>query len=633
MTEMPPPTPEGVGRDWRILKRLLPYLWPQDEPALRRRMVLAIVLLVAAKISIVLVPVFMKQAIDALSVPAVALAVPLGLIVAYGLARVSNQLFNELRDLVFARVVERATHAVGLATFRHLHALSLRFHLDRQTGGLSRVIERGTRGIEMVLRLFAFRAGPAVIELVMVSVILWSFYDWTFTAVILATISLYILWTLAVTEWRLAFRRTMNTHDAEANTKAIDSLLNYETVKYFCNEEHEAARFDRALTAYEDAAVKSHSSLALLNIGQGLVITGGLIALMIMAARGIVAGRMTPGDFVLVNTYLIQLYQPLNFLGVVYREIKQALVDMDILFGLKDTPPEVADRPGAPDLRLAGGAIRFDGVGFGYGPDRQVLADVTLDIPAGATVALVGASGAGKSTLGRLLYRFYDVTEGRLLIDGQDVRAVTQASVRRAIGIVPQDTVLFNDTIGYNIAYGRPDAPWEAVEAAARLAAIHDFIVSLPEGYQTRVGERGLKLSGGEKQRVAIARAILKDPAILLFDEATSQLDSHTERDIQAALRRVSAGRTTLVIAHRLSTVVEADRIVVLDHGRVVESGRHADLLARGGAYAALWRRQQDAAQRSLGDPNPDPDVAQRRLGDPNPDPDMAQRNQAGLGA
>jgi len=593
-TEMPPASPDGVRGEWRVLGRLLPHLWPRNEPALRRRMVVSVVLLLLAKVATVYVPIFYKSAVDALSVPATVTAVPVLAIVAYGLARVGTVAFNELRDLVFARVVERAMHVVGLDTFRHLHALSLRFHMDRQTGGLSRVVERGTRGIEIVLRLFAFRAGPAVIELIMVCAILWWMYDWTFAAAIVATMAAYILWTLAITDWRLSFRRTMNQHDAEANTKAIDSLLNYETVKYFGNEEHEARRFDRALMAYENAAVKSHGSLSILNMGQGAIIAVGLVVIMSMAGRGIVAGTMTPGDFVLVNTYLMQLYMPLNFLGMVYREIKQALVDMELMFGLRDQAPEVADKPDAPPMRIEGGTVRFEGVRFAYGPERDVLRGIDLEVPAGRTVAIVGPSGAGKSTIGRLLYRFYDVTAGRVTIDGQDVRAVTQASLRRAIGVVPQDTVLFNDTIGYNIAYGNPDAPWDEVERAARLASLHDFVSSLPKGYDTTVGERGLKLSGGEKQRVAIARAILKDPAILLFDEATSQLDSHTEKDIQAALRQVSRGRTTLVVAHRLSTVIDADRIAVLDDGRVAESGTHDELLALNGRYAGLWRKQQE---------------------------------------
>ncbi|GEO80870.1 ABCB family ABC transporter ATP-binding protein/permease [Pararhodospirillum oryzae] len=594
--DIPPPVPEGLAHDWRILGRLLPHLWPAGEPALRRRMIWAGLLLVAAKVATVATPVFFKHAIDALSHPDASLAgwaaVPVGLILAYGLARIGSQAFNELRDLVFARVVERAIHVIGLRTFRHLHGLSLRFHLERQTGGLSRAIERGTRAIDVILRLFAFRAGPSLLELAMVCAVLGALYDPVFALTIAGTIGVYILWTLGLTEWRMGFRRTMNQFDAEANTKAIDSLLNYETVKYFGNEEHEARRFDRALAAYEDAAVRSHVSLSTLNMGQGVIITGGLIVVMLMAGQRIVQGEMSAGDFVLVNTYLIQLYQPLNFLGVVYREIKQALIDIAVLFALGDTPPEVADRPGAPALRVGRGHVRFEAVSFAYAPDRPILTDVTLDIPPGGTLALVGASGAGKSTLGRLLFRFYDPTAGRVLIDDQDLRAVTQDSLRRAIGIVPQDTVLFNDTIGYNIAYGRPGATQAEIEEAARLAAIHDFVASLKDGYDTRVGERGLKLSGGEKQRVAIARTILKNPALLLFDEATSQLDSATEKEIQAALRQVRTGRTTLIIAHRLSTIVDADQIAVIDAGRVIEQGTHHDLLRRQGAYATLWTHQ-----------------------------------------
>ncbi len=596
-TEMPRPDPPGVRRDWRVLRHVMPYLWPPGETGVKVRLLLAIALLLAAKGVNAAVPLFYKDAVDALSTPTAPALLPLGLILAYGTARVGHMLFNELRDLVFARVVERAMHQAGLRTFRHLHALSLRFHLDRQTGGLARVVERGTRGIEVVLRLFVFRAGPALVELTLISAILWSLYDWTFAAVTVATLVGYVGWTLAVTEWRLAFRRTMNVHDAEASTRSVDSLLNYETVKYFGNEEHEAARFDRALTAYENAAVKSHASLSLLNVGQGVVVSVGLVVIMAMAGQGIVDGTMTAGDFVLVNSYMIQLYQPLNFLGMVYREIKQSLVDMEVMFGLANAPPEVADAPDAPPLAPGPGEVRFDDVHFGYGPDRPVLKGVSFAVPPGGKVALVGASGAGKSTIARLLFRFYDVTGGRVLVDGQDLRSVTQDSLRRAIGVVPQDTVLFNETIGYNIAYGRPDAPWEAVEEAARLAQILPFIESLPDRWETRVGERGLKLSGGEKQRVAIARTLLKNPAILILDEATSQLDSHTEREIQTALSRVSSGRTTLVIAHRLSTVIDADEILVLDDGRVVERGTHPHLLDADGHYAALWRKQLETGE------------------------------------
>ncbi|MBK1664301.1 metal ABC transporter permease [Rhodospirillum rubrum] len=598
---LPPPTTSGAVRDWRVIARLLPHLWPADAPALRLRLVLSMGVLLLAKLAGVVVPLFYKHAVDALSVPErAAIVLPLGVIAAYGLARLGNLAFTEIRDLLFARVVERAIHVLSLRTFRHLHGLSLRFHLDRQTGGLSRVIERGTRAIEVVLRQFVLRAGPSLIELVMVCGVLWTLYDWTYAVVMVGALAVYVAWTLAITEWRLDFRRSMNTHDAEASSKAIDSLINYETVKYFGNEEHEAKRFDRALSSYEEVAVKSHRSLSLLNIGQSAIISLSLVAVMIMAAVDIRGGRMTPGDFVLVNTYLLQLYVPLNFLGMVYREVKQGLVDMEVLFGLIDRPPEVADPANAADLVVRGGAVRFEGVRFAYNPEREVLKGVSLEIPAGGTLAVVGHSGAGKSTLSRLLFRFYDVTGGRVLIDGQDLRDVTQASLRRAIGIVPQDTVLFNDTIGYNIAYGRPGASRQEVERAARLAAIHDFVQSLKNGYDTQVGERGLKLSGGEKQRVAIARTILKDPAILILDEATSALDSHTEREIQGALRDVSRGRTTLVIAHRLSTVIDADRILVLDGGRVAESGSHDDLLRAEGLYAALWRKQQQSSSLAV---------------------------------
>nr|WP_197974922.1 ABC transporter ATP-binding protein/permease [Phaeovibrio sulfidiphilus] len=593
--------PDGARREWSTLARLAPGLWPKGEPGLRVRVVLALVLLVGGKLVTVITPYFFKKAVDELadapsllaSQLSAVFATVVALILAYGLARIGSRVFDELRDMVFARVVERATHVIALNTFRHLHQLSLRFHLDRQTGGLSRVIERGTRGIDIVLRLFVFRAGPSLLELALVCSILWTLFNWQFSLAVFATIAVYACWSLALTEWRLSFRRTMNTHDAEANTKAVDSLLNYETVKYFNNEENEARRFDRSLKAYEDAAVRSHGSLSFLNTGQAVIITLGLMGIMTMAARGIVNGTMTPGDFVLVNTYLIQLYQPLNFLGVVYREIKQALLDMEIMFRLTDTPPEVVDAPNAPDLKTGGGTVVFENITFGYSADTPILRNVSFEVPAGGSVALVGHSGAGKSTLSRLLFRFYDPLDGRILIDGQDIRTVTQASLRRAIGIVPQDTVLFNDTIGYNIAYGRPDATQEEIEHAARLAAIHGFVSGLKDGYNTRVGERGLKVSGGEKQRIALARVLLKDPEILLLDEATSALDSHTERAIQDALRRVSEGRTTITIAHRLSTIVDADTIIVLDRGEIVETGSHTELLARNGLYAGMWRKQQ----------------------------------------
>jgi ATP-binding cassette subfamily B protein len=562
---------------------------------LRLRVVAAVALLITAKAANVVVPVFFKHAVDALTAQgATAVAtVPVALLVAYGVARVLAQAFGELRDAVFARVAQRAIREAGLSTFRHLHQLSLRFHLDRRTGAVSRAIERGTKGIEFLLNFMLFNVLPTLIEIMLVCGILWSLFGPAYAVITFACIGGYITWTIVVTEWRTKFRRRMNETDADAHTKAIDSLLNYETVKYFGNEEHEARRFEKALEGYESAAVKSKVSLSLLNIGQGGVIAVGLIVLMLMAGHGVTQGRMTIGDFVMVNTYLIQLYLPLNFLGFVYREIRQSLADMEDMFQLLRQPMEVADRPQAKPLSIGGGRVVFDAVSFAYDLRRPVLDEVGFTAAAGRTVAIVGPSGAGKSTIARLLYRFYDVTGGRILIDGQDIRDVSQASLRQVIGIVPQDTVLFNDTVGYNIRYARPDASWEEVERAARLARIHDFIVSLPDGYESVVGERGLKLSGGEKQRVAIARTILKDPRILVFDEATSALDTHTEKDIQASLRSVAAGRTTLVIAHRLSTVIEADEILVLERGRVVERGRHPELLARGGRYASMWARQQ----------------------------------------
>ena len=586
----------GPRNDLQTVRILLPYLWPHGKPALRARVVTAVGLLVAAKATTVIVPFFYKFAVDALSTPAV-VVVPVALLVAYGLARVMAQAFGELRDAVFARVAQRAVREAGLKTFRHLHALSLRFHLDRKTGVVSRAIERGTKGIEFILNFTLFSVLPTLLEVALVCGILWRLYGPAFALITCAAIGGYIAWTLTVTGWRTKFRRLMNESDSDAMHKVVDSLLNFETVKYFGNEEHEARRFGRALRAYEGAAVKSKTSLSLLNVGQGVIISVGLIAVMVMAGNGVVAGTMTLGDFVLVNSYLIQLYLPLNFLGSVYRQIKQSLTDMEQMFRLLDEPAEIADAPGARPLAVDGAEVAFEDVSFAYDPRRHILRGVSFTVPPGRTVAIVGPTGSGKSTISKLLYRFYEVTGGRILIDGQDIRQVTQDSLRAAIGIVLQDTVLFNDTVFYNIAYGNPGATPAEVEEAARLARVHDFIVSQPEGYQTVVGERGLKLSGGEKQRVAIARTILKEPRILMFDEATSALDTRTEREIQASLAEVTEGRTTLVIAHRLSTVVDADEILVLDDGRIVERGGHANLLTRGGRYAEMWHRQQEATE------------------------------------
>jgi ATP-binding cassette, subfamily B, heavy metal transporter len=586
----------------RALKGLIPYLWPRDSLELRARVVLALGFLVCGKLINITVPLLYKRAVDALSAPGIAaagmIAVPVAVILAYGLGRVMAQGFNELRDAVFAKVGQRAVRRVTLAAFRHVHSLSLRFHLERRTGGLARAVERGTAGIEFLLSFMLFNVVPTLFEICVVCAILWRLYGWSFAAVTLATILVYIGFTFAVTDWRVRFRREMNERNSEANTKAVDSLLNYETVKYFANEAHEAERYDRALRAYEHAAVKSETTLALLNVGQGAIIAGGLVGVMILAGQGVAAGHMTVGDFVLVNTYLIQLYMPLNFLGMVYRNIKQSLTDLEQMMALLEIRPEIEDRADAAALAVRRGEVVFRRVDFRYDPRRPILSDVDFRIAAGGSVAIVGPSGAGKSTIARLLFRFYDIADGAIEIDGQDIRDVTQDSLRRAIGVVPQDTVLFNDTIYYNIAYGRPGASRAEIEEAARLAHIHDFIAALPDGYQTMVGERGLKLSGGEKQRVAIARVILKAPKILIFDEATSALDTKTEREIQASLAEVSAGHTTLMIAHRLSTVVDADQILVLDGGHIVERGSHRELLARSGVYAAMWARQQEAAER-----------------------------------
>ena len=589
------PTAKG---DWNTIATLLPYLWPRGAWAIRARVITAMLCLVVAKLATVMVPVLYKEAVDLISAEGAFVVTALvGILVGYGVARVAQQGFAELRDFFFARVGQRAIRAVGLKTFRHLHSLSLRFHLDRQTGGLSRAIERGVKGIEFLLTFMLFNIIPTFLEIAMVCGILWAVFDIWYALVTLVTVSLYITFTFSVTEWRMKFRRQMNEMDSKANTQAIDSLLNYETVKYFCNEEHETRRFDSSLRRYEDAAVRSKTTLSLVNIGQGFIIATGLTLVMMMAGYDIQSGRMTVGGFVMVNTYLMQLFLPLNFLGFVYREIKQSLTDMEAMFRLTAEDLEVTDIENAPDLVTSGGTVAFRDVKFGYGPDREILKGLSFEVPAGKTVAIVGPSGAGKSTISRLLFRFYDVTAGEIEVDGQDIRKITQASLRAAIGIVPQDTVLFNDSVFYNIAYGRPDASPAEIEEAARMASIHDFVMSLPDGYNTSVGERGLKLSGGEKQRVAIARTILKQPAIFLFDEATSALDSHTEKAIQRSLAEVSADRTALVIAHRLSTIVDADEIIVLRDGAIAERGVHQDLLARDGIYADMWREQQKAAR------------------------------------
>ena len=590
----------GLRRTGAVLRVVGQHLWPKGETGLRCRVVVAMVLLIVAKVTNVYVPVLYKYAVDALGEPtAQAVAVPVALILAYGVARVLAQAFGELRDAIFAPVSQRAIRNIALQVFHHLHALSLRFHLERQTGGLSRVIERGTSGMEFLIRFTTFNILPTLFEIVLVGAVLWSLYDWRFSAVTLAAVGGYIAFSVILSEWRIKFVRRMNDADTEANAKAIDSLLNYETVKYFGNEEHEARRFDVGRRRYEQAAIRSSRTLSLLNVGQGAIISCGLVAVMVMAGYGVKAGTMTLGDFVAVNAFLIQLYMPLNMLGFAYREIRNALVNMESMFGLMDVPAEIADKPEAPALKVAGGEIVFDHVDFHYEKARPILHDVSFRVAPGDTVAIVGSSGAGKSTVSRILFRFYDVASGSVRIDGQDIRDVTQSSLRAAIGVVPQDTVLFNDTIYYNICYGRPDATREEVEQAARLARIHDFIMALPQGYDSPVGERGLKLSGGEKQRVAIARTILKNPSILLFDEATSALDTRTEQEIQRSLEEVSRGRTTVVIAHRLSTIINADEIVVLDRGRVAERGRHGELLGRNGLYADMWRRQQEAAREA----------------------------------
>ena len=597
MSSYDPHADAAARSHWSTLRSLLPFLWPAGRADLKLRVVVALMLLVGAKIAVVYVPFLYKAAVDALDVEAAVIAVPVLVIVAYGVVRVISQALGELRDAVFAKVGQHALREVALRTFRHLHALSLRFHLERRTGGLSRAIERGTKGIDFLLRFSLFNILPTLLEIGLVCGILLLRYDWTYAAVTFVSVGGYILFTLAITEWRMKYRREMNRTDSEANTRAIDSLLNFETVKYFSAERHEAERFDSSMARYQRAAVVSQETLSLLNIGQGAIISTGLVIVMLMAGADVRDGVMTLGDFVLVNTFLIQLYQPLNFLGFVYREVKQSLVDMEKMFELLLVDNDVKDRPGVPDLAEGPGEVRFEHVDFRYEAERPILKDVSFAIPAGHTLAVVGPSGAGKSTLSRLLFRFYDVSAGRVTVDGQDVREIAQESLRQAIGIVPQDTVLFNETIRYNIRYGRPGASDEEIEQAARLAQIHDFIESLPDGYDTMVGERGLKLSGGEKQRVAIARTILKEPRILVFDEATSALDSATEQEIQASIREVSRDRTTLVVAHRLSTIIDADEILVMADGGIAERGRHGELLAQEGIYADMWRRQQEAAR------------------------------------
>jgi ABC-type transport system involved in Fe-S cluster assembly fused permease/ATPase subunit len=591
----PPPKNRN---DWKTIATLLPYLWE-----FRGRVLLALCLLALAKVANVGIPLVLKEIVDSLDKPQALLTLPLFLLVAYGALRFATSLFGELRDAVFAKVVQRSIRRVAIKVFRHLHALSLRFHLERQTGGMSRDIERGTAGIRFLLNFMLFNILPTILEIALVAAILLSKYAAVFTLVILATLIGYVVFTLMVTEWRMVFRRNMNEMDSRANTAAIDSLLNYETVKYFGNEEYETRRYDDSMQLWEKAAVRNQTSLSFLNSGQSVIIAIGVTILMTLAGRGVVDGTMTLGDLVMINAFLLQLYMPLHFLGFVYREIRHSLADMERMFGLLETDTEVEDKAGAPDLKISAGNVRFEHVDFGYDSKRQILFDVDFDVPAGHKVAVVGHSGAGKSTLSRLLFRFYDVSGGRITIDGQDIRDVTQQSVRAAIGIVPQDTVLFNDTIFYNISYGNPDATREQVIKAAKHAHIHDFVETLPDGYDTLVGERGLKLSGGEKQRVAIARTILKNPRILVFDEATSALDSNTEKRIQAELAEVARNHTTLVIAHRLSTIMDADQILVMDQGRIVERGSHRELLTQNNVYARMWAiqlQEEDSNVREL---------------------------------
>ncbi|MGQ0672498.1 MAG: ABCB family ABC transporter ATP-binding protein/permease [Hyphomicrobium sp.] len=602
----------GRADHWTVFRGLLPFVWPEGRPDLRFQVGLAFAVLVVSKLVTITVPILFKAVTDALVASAPASSAPAagsvsldapqglalaitGMILAYGVFRVLTMALNQVRDVLFTKVGQNAVRDLNNRTFAHLHRLSLRFHLERRTGGLSRVIERGTRGIDLILRMGILQLVPTVLELILVCALLVYFFDWSYVLIVLVTIAAYMWFTFAQSERRIAIRREMNDSDTDANTKAVDSLLNFETVKYFGNEDVEAKRFDASMQRYEKAAVKTYYSLGVLNAGQSFIYTIGMIAVMWLAARSVAAGTHTIGDFVMINAMMIQLYMPLNFMGMVYREIKQGLVDLETMFALLGEAPEVEDKPGARPLAVTRGTIRFDDVSFSYDRDRPILENVSFEVPAGQMVAIVGPSGAGKSTISRILFRFYDIQSGKVTIDGQDIRDVTQKSLRAAIGVVPQDTVLFNDTIYYNIRYGRPDATEAEIEAAARLAQIDGFIRTLPQGYKTMVGERGLKLSGGEKQRVAIARTILKGPPILMLDEATSALDSHTEKEIQDALDRVSEDRTTLVIAHRLSTIVHADNIIVLEKGRLVEQGSHAALIAGGGLYASLWNRQRQA--------------------------------------
>jgi ABC-type transport system involved in Fe-S cluster assembly fused permease/ATPase subunit len=606
---MPTPATVGQGTLFGTLVHLWPYIWPSDRRDLKLRVLAATVLLFVAKLATIAVPFTFKWATDALtghgSAPVAAsswltwaLAAPIALTIAYGGTRALMALLTQVRDGLFANVAMHAVRRLAYLAFEHMHKLSLRFHLERKTGGLTRVLERGRNGIETIVRMVIIQLIPTIVEVALVVVVLLRAFDWRYVLVVLGTVALYMWFTYSATEWRIGIRRKMNDSDSDANVKAIDSLLNYETVKYFVAEEREARRYDRAMERYEDASIKAYTSLAVLNAGQAVLFSLGLGAAMVMCAYGVMAGTQTVGDFVMINAMMIQLYQPLSFMGMLYREIKQAVIDIEMMFAILKLEPEIEDRPGAAPLEVTRGAIRFENVTFAYDPDREILKGISFDVPAGRTVAVVGPSGAGKSTISRLLFRFYDVTGGRILIDGQDIRDVTQKSLRAAIGMVPQDTVLFNDTIRYNIRYGRWEASDREVEEAARLAQIDGFIRIAPKGYETEVGERGLKLSGGEKQRVAIARTILKGPPILLLDEATSALDSHTEKEIQDALDRVSQNRTTLVIAHRLSTIVGADEIIVLDQGAIVERGTHHQLLlVERGLYASMWNRQREAEE------------------------------------